>query len=123
MKKLIAIMLTGIMVLVLASCGSNSDFEGEWKAVSVDTEGQQVSPAEQAMIDEILKDYTISIKSDGTAVFTRADKSSSMEATWNSEEDTITFKTTEEGEIKGELKDGKLIFDMDGSGKLVFEKK
>ena len=123
MKKLITIMLTGIMVFVLASCGSNSDFEGEWKAVSVDTEGQQVSDSEQAMIDEMLKDYIVSIKSDGTAVFTRADKQSSMETTWNSEDNSITFNTKEEGEIKGELKDGKLLLDMDGAGKLVFEKK
>jgi len=75
------------------------------------------------MIDEMLKDYIVSIKSDGTAVFTRADKQSSMEATWNSEDNSITFNTKEEGEIKGELKDGKLLLDMDGSGKLVFEKK
>ena len=123
MKKVTTIILTGIMVFVLAACGNDSDFEGEWKAVSVDVGGREISSFEQEIIDEMLQDYTVSIKSDGTAVFSRVDKATAMEATWESEDNTITFKSEEEGEIKGELKDEKLLLDMDGSGKLVFEKK
>ncbi len=121
MKKIIITFMVGIMIFLLTACGS--DFAGDWKAVSIDTAGHKVSDAEQAVIDEMLEDYKISIESDGKASFSRADKDETMEATWDADGNKITFETAEEGTVNGELKDGKLIIDMTGSdGKLIFEK-
>ncbi len=121
MKKMITIFMVGIMVFLLTACGS--DFVGDWKAVSIDMAGHKVSDSEQAMIDEMLEDYKISVESDGKALFSRADKDETMDATWEANGNTITFKTSEEGEVTGELKDGRLVLDMDNAGKLTFEKR
>ena len=122
MKKLIIPIFIIISILALSSCSSISSFEGEWKAVSVDTAGHSLSASEQAMIGEMLDNYVISVNNDGTATFSRKDKENVMKATWYADENKITFKTDEENDIEGILENSRLVLNMDSEGKLIFEK-
>lgn len=116
MKKLMAILLVGVMVFSLVACGS-SDFAGEWKATSLDS-GQDMSAQEKSMIEGMLAEMTISAKDDGTATMTAMGQTKDIK--WEADGNTITL-TAEGDPITGELDGDKFVLDMNGV-KIVFER-
>lgn len=118
MKKLLAILMVGVMMFSLAACGA--DFEGEWTAVSAESD-QEMTAEEKAMVDAMLSSITLSIKSD--SVMSLSMGGETQEGTWKADGNNITFTSADGSELKGELDGDQLKIDMDGQGKLVFEKK
>lgn len=114
MKKILAILLSVMMILTIGACGkkeeqnnsgatADNQFTGEWIGVGGDLFGMAMTAEEAAA-------YTLTVNSDGKAVLTTDGEP--LETTWESAGDTITLKVDVlDEESAGTLSDGAIQFE------------
>ena len=124
MKKLLALLLAGIMVFALVGCGT--DFEGEWEVVDIEVDDSEMKdmPEDQKemalnMAKSMLEGMKIVLEEGGEGVVEAVGQKGDI--TWEADGDTVTIEGEDGDAMEGTMDGDQLILEMDGT-KLVFEK-
>lgn len=113
-KKVLFAFVLLLSVVALAGCGKK-DMAGEYKIVEA-TEGSTTIKGEE--LDKYGVDYTLTVKSDGTAVMARG--SSKTELKWDN---SYFWKSSDKSDkVKYTYKSGKITMTEDGMS-MTFAKK
>lgn len=125
--------LLSFVTFLLVGCGGGSSYEGEWtidkevmKAQMIEAmEAQSAGMPEAAvkaqiemaesMVDK--SSSTLSIKSDDTYILssTMNGQTQTQSGTWKADGDSIVLSTKDQPDVKGEIKDGKLLIENPSS--------
>ena len=117
MKKIIALLLVGMMLFSLVACGGGSKDDpnlGLYTCTAVEAMGMSISPA-----DFSDGEITIDLKSGGKAVFDFEGESANVK--WKLDGEAFELSDSEVT-MTGTLKDGVLILDDFMGMTMVFEK-
>ncbi|MCR5738169.1 MAG: hypothetical protein K6G64_11050 [Eubacterium sp.] len=121
MKKILALVLSLMMVLSLTACGGK-DYTGKYNAVSVKAEGMEIKVGDDTwktiFPDEKSIPY-IELKKDDKCTFMF--DSESEDGKYSVKDDKITV-TIDGDDAKGTIKDNKITLNLEGA-EIVFEKK
>ena len=122
MKKILALVLSLIMVLSLTACGS-SDVSGKYLLTSMKSEEMEIKKGDDnwnAIFAEADSVFSIELKADGKCELFLMDEKT--EANYEVSGDKITFTADgEDDKFEGTIKDGKLTLSID-TEEMVFEK-
>lgn len=113
MKKLLAVVLTLVVVFSFSACGGGSS--GGSSGDSAPVEGKYVCTSIVMLDEEIgADDSYFELKEDGSGIYQSA--GIELDASWEMDGENITIKTEMfEDTYSGTLKDGVMILDMGGS--------
>lgn len=111
-KTVVSLIVTVGMIMAMASCGSNDQYVGTWKATVATMDNTELE------IDKIVGDFTMDLDADGTATI----KVNGNEGTgkWEKTDNGITLKNDDDNMDFVSTDDG-LSVDQNGI-KLFFER-
>jgi len=115
MKKILALLMVGIMMFSLTACFSS--FEGEWKAVEVDAGDNELSKE----LQDLYLSYELTLEKDGVGEIGAAGVSIDVE--WEEDGDKLIITGDKvKGEITGEINDDDQLVIEDEGVIIYFEK-
>jgi hypothetical protein len=122
MKKLLALVLSLVMVLSLTACGGGKDYSGTYKVTAVKSDDIELKKGDElwktAFPDDSSLPY-IELKKDDKCTISFDDDNT--DGKYSVDGDKITI-TADKEDVKGTIKDGKITLTIEGA-EMVFEKK
>ncbi|MCR5736279.1 MAG: hypothetical protein K6G64_01350 [Eubacterium sp.] len=121
MKKILALVLSLMMILSLTACGGSDKYAGTYKVVSVTVQNTTIKKGDdlwkKAFSDESKLPY---MKLDGKGKCTFLFDSETSEGEYSVDGEKITLKDSKES-IDGKIKDNQITISAGGAD-MVFEK-
>lgn len=122
MKKLLAIVLSMMLVLSLTACGGK-DYTGKYSLTSIKVEGMEIKKGDSmwntAFSDKDKAPYLELKKDDKFTLLFELLDSESQDGTFKVDGEKITLKTDSKS-IEGKIKDNKITLEIEGC-EAVFE--